>query len=73
MTDLLMNYHNTYLSLFAGLLTTLLQKTDSFAEKYSLHRLKMGSLVEYLGLLNMKDEITKITKVFTGIGVIFIN
>jgi hypothetical protein len=59
--------------LFTGLLTTLLQKTDSFVEKYSLHRLKMGSLVEYLGLLNMEDEITKITKVFTGIGVIFIN
>ena len=50
-------------------MSTLIKKTDSFIDKYTLHSLKMGDLVEYLDLLKMDSEKQILSQVFNGLKV----
>ena len=52
---------NIHLIIFylSGPFATLMKKADSFMQKFSLRRLKMGTIIEFLTKLGMTDSRAK--------------
>jgi hypothetical protein len=49
--------------------STLLKKADSFFKRFSLKRLKLGSIIEFLDQLGMTDSKQKLAEVLKSIKV----
>ena len=58
-------------NLFLDPFTTLLHKADSFFKKLSLKRLKLGTILNFIDKLGMKDSAKKIAEVMKTIKVRF--
>jgi hypothetical protein len=51
--------------------STLIKKADSFFKKFSLKRLKLGSIIEFLDQLGMTESKKNLAKVLKSIKVSF--
>jgi len=64
------NYHSKiYVCLFLDPINMLIEKTNAFMQKFSLKRLKMGSIINLLDKLKMRESKEKMSKVIKTIKV----